>query len=136
MRRVIFLGYDQHAGGGWSGDLLVADWEEVASAQSFSEIHIKRFKQKEITPTLAGESFKFPVAEGSLRQPGADHLDSGHPDPFDRAGGNSTPSSNDDEGDDHWKELDPFDIEDESQQKVDPDNPDKEEVADPTEPYF
>jgi len=108
MRRAIFLGYDQHAGGGWSGDLLVADWEEVASAQSSSEIHIKKFKQKELNATLVGKepykalngvmSFRFPVAEGVLRQPGADHLDTGQSDPFDRAGGNSTPSSDDNGG--------------------------------------
>ena len=71
MRRGIFLGYVQHAGGGWSGDLLVADWEEIASAQSFSEIHLKRFKHEEVSPTKIGETFIFPVAEGSLRQPEA-----------------------------------------------------------------
>ena len=68
------------------------------------------------------------MAEGSLRQPGADHLDSPHSDPFDLAGGNLTQTSDDNEGDQikesedsHWKELDPFDVEDESQQKLDPD---------------
>jgi len=86
MRRGIFLGYVQQAGGGWSGDLLVADWEEVAGAQSFSEIHLKRFNHKEVSPTKNGETFIFPVADGSLRQPGADHLTSPHSDPFDRAG--------------------------------------------------
>ena len=25
----IFMGYHQHAGGGWSGDVFVADWSEV-----------------------------------------------------------------------------------------------------------
>ena len=29
----IFMGYDQRAGGGWSGDLLVVDWEELENAE-------------------------------------------------------------------------------------------------------
>jgi hypothetical protein len=28
----IFLGYQQQAGGGWSGDLLILDWEEIRDA--------------------------------------------------------------------------------------------------------
>ena len=33
-----FLGYDQRAGGSWSGDLIVADWEEFENAEFISEI--------------------------------------------------------------------------------------------------
>ena len=29
----IFLGYEQQEGGGWSGDLLVLDWEEIENAE-------------------------------------------------------------------------------------------------------
>ena len=55
----IFLGYSQQAGGGWSGDLLIADWEEVASAQAFTDIHVKRLKAQEVTPRVLGEKFSF-----------------------------------------------------------------------------
>ena len=34
----IFLGYDQKAGGGWSGDLLVADWDQMKIAEHFSDM--------------------------------------------------------------------------------------------------
>merc|ERR1712096_422891 len=35
----IFMGYDQQAGGGWSGDLYVADQEQIQEAEMFSERH-------------------------------------------------------------------------------------------------
>ena len=70
----IFLGYDIQSGGGWSGDLIVADWDEIQEAESFSEIYPKRFKAPEVHPTLKEtsdkESYKFLLAEGNLRQPG------------------------------------------------------------------
>ena len=37
----IFLGHSQQAGGGWSGDLYVLDWEELAAATHFSDVHVK-----------------------------------------------------------------------------------------------
>ena len=127
LRRGIFLGYAQHAGGGWNGDLFVVDWEELAAAQHFSDIHIKRFKQKEVTAKLVAVdchkahngamAFRVPVADGMLRQPGSSPFNSDNSDPFDRAGGSPQHSSDDNAGDDHWRELDPFDIEEESQQK-------------------
>ena len=40
--RGVFIGYEQRAGGGWSGDLLVADWEEIQGAEDHHEIHVKR----------------------------------------------------------------------------------------------
>ena len=41
----IFLGYDQQEGGGWSGDLLILDWEEIENAEHFSDIHIKVYQR-------------------------------------------------------------------------------------------
>ena len=43
------VGYSQQAGGGWSGDLIIADWEEIENAETASEIYTKRFKAKEVT---------------------------------------------------------------------------------------
>ena len=68
----IFLGYDQQEGGGWSGDLMVLDWEEIENASHFSDIHIKRFKSSEVNVHKVGENFRFPLAEGVLRQPGSE----------------------------------------------------------------
>ncbi|MHC4952052.1 MAG: integrase catalytic domain-containing protein, partial [Planctomycetota bacterium] len=121
MRRGIFLGYVQQAGGGWNGDLYVADWDQIASAEHLSDIHFKRFKSTEVTPYREGGSFIFPIAAGALRQPGSSPDQSDNPDPFNRAGGNPRQDSNDDEGDDDWKELEPFDLEEEAVQKTDPD---------------
>ena len=68
----IFLGYDQQEGGGWSGDLLVLDWEQIENALHFSDIHIKRFRAAEVhAPKVSGE-FRYPLAEGALRQPGSE----------------------------------------------------------------
>lgn len=64
------MGYDQHAGGGWSGDVLVVDWEEVANEEHFNDIYIKKLKAKVVYPVKNGEQFRFLLAEGALKQPG------------------------------------------------------------------
>ncbi len=66
----LFMGYEQQAGGGWSGDLLVVDWEELEKANNVNLVHIKRFKADEVHPIKDGGKFYFPLAEGDLRQPG------------------------------------------------------------------
>ena len=45
----IFLGYEQQAGGGFSGNLLVVDWEEMFGAPTIGSIHIKVIKHQEVT---------------------------------------------------------------------------------------
>ena len=45
----IFMGYVQHAGGGWTGDLWLADAEEVQNASNLSEIHLRRIMAAEVT---------------------------------------------------------------------------------------
>ena len=47
----IFIGYAQHTGGGWTGDLNIIDWQQVEFATSSSEIHSKRFKAAEVEIT-------------------------------------------------------------------------------------
>ena len=68
----VFVGYSQQVGGGWSGDLLVIDWEELENADNVSEVYIKRFAHPEVFPTKSGDQFRFPLKEGALRQPGSD----------------------------------------------------------------
>ena len=62
------MGYSQQAGGTWSGDLLVADWEELEKADHVSDVTMKRFKAKEVHPVKLVD-FVFPVSAGRLKQP-------------------------------------------------------------------
>ena len=65
----IFLGYVQQSGGGWSGDLRVLDQEQIENALDISEIHERRLKAAEVEVLMDGENFRFPLADGSLKQP-------------------------------------------------------------------
>ena len=65
------MGYSQQAGGGWTGDLLVADWQQIADAEMFSDISIKRFKADEITVMNFEGQNQFPLAKGDFKQPGS-----------------------------------------------------------------
>ena len=70
MKAGIFLGYVQHAGGGWTGDLYIADWQQVTLATSSTDVHTKRFKAGEVEIAWKYGAFCFPVAEGDLCVPG------------------------------------------------------------------
>ena len=63
------MGYVQHAGGGWTGDLIISDWEQIENANTNSDIHTKRFKAEEIVVTLKQDAYCFPIAAGDLRLP-------------------------------------------------------------------
>ena len=56
----IFLGYVQHSGGGWTGDLLIADWQQVELATCSADIHSKRFKAGEVEIVWKSEDYFFP----------------------------------------------------------------------------
>ena len=66
----IFMGYVQHAGGGWTGDLLVSDWEQIENAKRTSDIHVKRFKAEEVVIIIKQNQYCFPITTGNLRVPG------------------------------------------------------------------
>ena len=79
----IFMGYVQHAGGGWQGDLKVIDANEMEEAERVNQVNVKRFKAAEVFvdyKTASGSSatsrnegkIYFPLAEGSIGQPGLD----------------------------------------------------------------
>ena len=57
-------------GGGWTGDLNIADWQQVEHATYSTGIYAKRFKAAEVEPVWRSETFCFPVAEGDLCLPG------------------------------------------------------------------
>ena len=69
----IFMGYCQHAGGGWTGDLLVLDPEQLEKAEGSHQVYIKRFKSPEVIVTNKGSTddpvFLYPVASGKVKQP-------------------------------------------------------------------
>ena len=68
----------------------------MGAAQSFTQVFIKRFKAQEVTPTKTGESFRFPLASGQLRQPGVDPR-SPQSDPFDSSDPSSRQFADDDD---------------------------------------
>ena len=47
MHLAIFMGQHLNAGGGGTGDLLVADLDDIQNCDSISHIHMKRFKSPE-----------------------------------------------------------------------------------------
>ena len=65
----IFLGYHEHKGGYFSGDLLLADWEDIAVATHVSEIPIRRLPYQEVFCIKRNGDFIYPLAEGTLAQP-------------------------------------------------------------------
>ena len=65
----IFLGYVQHAGGGWTGDLIITDWQQIESADHRTHIHAKQFKSEEVKIVWKASPHCFPIAEGNLRLP-------------------------------------------------------------------
>ena len=79
-------------------------------------------KSKEVTPLVLGEKFRFPVAEGALRQPGADHLTSPQSDPFESSAGQPSAQTNSDSDEEVQIQEADDNEEDESQQKIDPDS--------------
>ena len=70
----IFVGYKQHHGGGWTGDLRIIDWIQMENAERPSEVYVKTFKSSEIHPMKLYDEFRFPCSTGDLRQPGVDPI--------------------------------------------------------------
>ena len=64
-----FLGYVLYADGIWIGDIMVADIEELEEMDA-SELHARRLNAKEVSTPMKGETFIFPVAEGTVKTPG------------------------------------------------------------------
>lgn len=57
----LFIGYEQQCGGGWSGDLLPVDIEQIEHSVTLSDIHPKRFKADEVRAVKKQEKFIFPI---------------------------------------------------------------------------
>ena len=65
----ILIGYDQRSGGQWSGDLLIADWEQLSLVSESSQVRLKRIDAREVFPETRDGKYRFPCAEGVLAQP-------------------------------------------------------------------
>ena len=62
---------DLYAGGIWKGDIMIADVEELEQMDA-SELHARRLIAKEVLTQMKGESFIFPVADGTVKLSGGD----------------------------------------------------------------
>ena len=62
-----FTGYALNSGGGWTGDLIIADWHDIEKYVA-SEVHVKRFKSEEVGFKKLQDVFTFLCANGSPRQ--------------------------------------------------------------------
>eukprot|EP00973_Karenia_brevis_P079938 11091933-Karenia_brevis.AAC.1 len=51
----IFCGYSGQAGGGWNGDILIADWDQLEDVEMASEIHLNRSSATEMHPVKFGD---------------------------------------------------------------------------------
>ena len=43
----MFIGYVLNSGGGWTGDMIIADWHDIEDFVA-SEYHVNRFKSKKV----------------------------------------------------------------------------------------
>ena len=57
------MGYVIRAGGGWSGELLIADCEDLGNL-SASDIHVQQSKHQEVAQE---GKLLFPCADGSVK---------------------------------------------------------------------
>jgi len=75
--RGIFLGYKQQAGGGWSQDVDIIDWEEIDTAEHKARVYPRtcHYKEINIQKELNTGNFIFPLANGELNQPGKDNYE-------------------------------------------------------------
>ena len=67
----IFVGYDQKAGGGFSGDLLLVDWDEMQDFDSPNALKdsLRRVSAAEVLAIRGADGlYKFPCQEGRLKQ--------------------------------------------------------------------
>ena len=65
----IFIGHAVNSGEGWTEDLIIADWHDIENNVA-SEVHVKRFKSKEVDINKLQETFIFLCADDSPRKEG------------------------------------------------------------------
>ena len=66
----LFIGCALLAGGGWPGDLLIVDWDDLEKNIA-SEVNVKRFESQEVQVTTAhGQKTLHVLMDRSLKQEG------------------------------------------------------------------
>ena len=55
---------------GRSGDLLVADWDDIEICETISDVHAKRFKAAEAAVITHSGSYRFPCGDGPSTRSG------------------------------------------------------------------
>ena len=63
------MGYKQEAGGGWDGNLLVLDTEDLQDAACYNDVYVKTFKAAEVLEDFIDGKPWFPVAAETVQQP-------------------------------------------------------------------
>ena len=66
----IFAGYKQQAGGGFSGELIILDWDNLNEANTVGQVYERSIPHTEVFLELVNDQFHFPLASGDLNQPG------------------------------------------------------------------
>ena len=60
-----FLGYALCGGRHWTGDIMIADIEELVEMDA-SELQASRLNAKDVLTPMKGEDLKFPIADGTV----------------------------------------------------------------------
>ena len=63
------MGYALNSGRGWTGDLIIACWDDFENNVA-SEVHVERFNFQEVGVMKLQEAFICPCTDGSLREEG------------------------------------------------------------------
>ena len=70
LLRGIFIGYHQQAGGYWSKDYMIVDWEDMHQATHISQVTVRRINSKQVFPQISDDgNWTFPCPTGELFQP-------------------------------------------------------------------
>ena len=75
MIQGIFIGYALNSGGGWTRDLIIADWHDIENGVA-SGVHVKRFKSKEVRTNKLQEVSILPCADGRFPETRKSHTTS------------------------------------------------------------
>ena len=71
----IFIGYVQHSGCGWQGDLRILDQEEISRVEHWHQVQDhRRVKASEVQVLSQDGKFLLPIADGSLNSPNTPRL--------------------------------------------------------------
>ena len=65
----IFFGYEEFAGGDFSGNCYVASWNQFNNAQAATEINLRTIVSHNVKPLTSEGRYIFPLRAGMVSQP-------------------------------------------------------------------